>query len=374
MKNKSSNRRRRAKRQKPAQKQSQNENFFEAHVQRKCEKCEDQEKEVQKKSDGKTEGKSNSFFGQYMSNISSKGSALSKQKRSFFEGKLNDDFSDVKLHNDTEAATAAKAIGAKAFAYKNHVVLNKAYSKEGSIEEKQLLVHELKHVQQQRKGQHHIQMMPEEEGKAPEKNVSGNAQSLEKEAEQEEERIMTPEAVPDFKTFGKPSMGKAYGTSVTFQGTTTPSYDGGTGATQNLARTPSENCVGCAESDCYHYTGQLNIDYHVGTHVELPDVPEGLTECQHERVKNAIDNILAPHEQEHVAAFRQYNGTVTLALNYTGCSTGFQDYVQQLHNTNEMARRAIAQNASDALDPFHIEVDLDCEDQAPVPAPEKPEE
>jgi hypothetical protein len=108
--------------------------------------------------------------------------------------------------------------------------------------------------------------------------------------------------------------------------------------------------------------------------VSLPDVPEGLTDCQHERVRNAIDNVLAPHEQDHVNAFHQYNGTVTLPIDYTGCSAGIQEYVQGLHDANAVSRRATVQAASDALDPFHISVDLDCEDEsATATAPEAAE-
>ncbi|WP_299885373.1 DUF4157 domain-containing protein [uncultured Lacinutrix sp.] len=387
MKNKSSNQRRRIRRQKPAQKQVQNDNFFESQVQRKCEKCEDEEKKgVQKKSNGETKGSSKSFFGHYMNNIGSKGNGMSIQNRAFFEGKMQDNFGDVKLHKDKEAASAAKEIGAKAFTYKNHIVLNKAHFEAGSIEEKKLMAHELKHVQQQKNGRHVIQMMPEEESTEPtkeeneqqtkEEDVQEASEAdnvmMEKEAEQEEERIMTPESVPDFQTFGMQTTKRVYANSVTFEGSTDATFDGGIGSTRNLTRTPSEDCVGCAENDCYHYTGQLQIDYHVATSVTLPDVPEGLTDCQHERVRNAIDNVLAPHEQDHVTAFNQYNGTVTLAIDYTGCSAGIQEFVQQLHETNEVARKSSAQSASDALDPFHISVDMDCEDQTSAAPPEEP--
>ena len=55
-----------------------------------------------------------------------------------------------------------------------------------------------------------------------------------------------------------------------------------------------------------HVTGTLVSTYHATTHVTLPrasDFP-GLTPCQRQRVQDAIDNVLAPHEQEHVEAFR----------------------------------------------------------------------
>jgi hypothetical protein len=162
MKNKSSRRRRRVRKQQPSQKKQQSENFFEGQVQRKCEKCEDSDKKgVRKKSDGQSGVQSKPFFGSYMKNINAKGSRLSQDNRSFFEGRMNDNFGDVKLHKDKEATNAAKEIGAKAFTWQNHVVVNSDYFKEGSLESKQLLAHELKHVQQQKNGRHQIQMMPE---------------------------------------------------------------------------------------------------------------------------------------------------------------------------------------------------------------------
>lgn len=188
MKNKSFQPGRRVKKQKPTQNNPQNENFFEVQVQRKCEKCEDEEKSVQKKSGGHSVQAAKPFFGPYMNNIHSKGSSLSRNNRSFFEGRMNDDFGEVKLHTDTDAAYAARDIGAKAFTWQNHIVVNKAYYDEGSMEGKQLLAHELKHVQQQKNGKHVFQMMPEEEtgaptpGEAVQKGPATDPAALEKEA------------------------------------------------------------------------------------------------------------------------------------------------------------------------------------------------
>lgn len=391
MKNKSSNRRRRAKLQKPAQRKTQSENFFEAQVQRKCEKCEGEEKKgVQKKSDGQSTQSSKSFFGHYMNNIGAKGSTLSKQNRSFFEGRMGDNFGDVKIHNDKEAANAAKEIGAKAFTWQNHIVMNKAYFEEGSVEAKQLLAHELKHVQQQKNGRHLIQMMPEDGSTAPAKeekegeNIQSKeggqvpdteATAMEKEAEQEEERILAPEHVPEIQYIGQPTTKMVFGQSISIQGVTNATYNGGNGRSSGLQRTAVTKGPGCSKGDCWHYTGQYTIDYSVSTSVSLPGVPTGLTPCQEDRVRDAITNTLSPHEDQHVGAFNQYNGTVTLPIDYTGPSTGIDAYAQQLHNVNEAARRAAANAASAALDPFNVNIDLECEDEsaaAPPAAPEAP--
>ncbi len=74
----------------PAQKNQSQGDFFEAQVQRKCEKCEDKEEEkVQKKSSEQTTSVNKNFFGHYMNQIDSKGSGISKSNRTFFESRLN---------------------------------------------------------------------------------------------------------------------------------------------------------------------------------------------------------------------------------------------------------------------------------------------
>jgi hypothetical protein len=102
----------------------------------------------------------------------------------------------------------------------------------------------------------------------------------------------------------------------------------------------------------------------VQTSVTLPSVSDfpGLTPCQQRRVQDAIDNILAPHEQEHVRAFETYNGTTRPAFDLTLCRSEFDGAIQRMFDAEAQARRAAAQAASDALDPFHFDVDLNCEE------------
>jgi len=380
MKNKSFNHKRRIKKQQPAKKNQKNDQFFESQVQRKCDPCEDEEKKkVQKKTDSQTTSPSKVFFNNYMHTIDSKGSSLSSGNRAFFEAKMNDDFSGVKLHKDKEAATAAKEIGAKAFAWNNHIVLNSESITEGSIEEKKILAHELKHIQQQKKGEHQLQMMPEgeesktAEGEEKESTDEAKSSSMEKEAELEEENVMTPESVPDFQLFGRPSQKTVFGNSIPLQGRTTATYNGGEGQATGVQRTPVAATSGCLEGDCYRYTGQYIINYNVSTSVSLPGIPDGLRPCQEDNVRNAITNVLVPHEQEHVAAFNQYNGSVTLNIDYTGPRAGLEAHVQQMHDNDDLARMAVANAASAALDPFHINADMDCVDEVEPPTEPQPE-
>ena len=148
------------------------------------------------------------------------------------------------------------------------------------------------------------------------------------------------------------------------RGRTDATYDGGRFQTQNVTVRPATDCTGCSGRNCVHVTGTLEAIYSVATTVTLPRVADfpDLTPCQQRRVQNAIDNVLAPHEQQHVAAFQQYNGTTRRAFDLTLCRSEFDGAIQRMFEAEERARRAAAQAASDALDPFHFDVDVDCEE------------
>lgn len=353
-----------------------NASFFEPSIQRKCEECEEEDKEkVQKKSDAASTG-GGGFFSGYMKGIHAKGKPLGEGPRSFFERRLGGSFGDVRIHSDTEAAMAAKDVRAKAFTWRNHVVLNRAYFDGQDGEGQRLLAHELTHVMQQRRRGDAVQRSPEngpeEETPAPnpgaptasEREPTGEAapRTQEKAAEEQEERIMEPESLPDFSTFGKPTVHVDFTKSVTVKGETEATFDNGVGTTRNLKGVPAKKCEGCDASECFTVTGSLVITYSVSTTVTLPDVPEGLTECQEARVRDAIDNKIKPHEGQHVTAFNTYNGTVTLPINYTGCKAGLEAHVQAMHDANAAARESAARAKSAALDPFNVPIDLDCED------------
>jgi predicted nucleic acid-binding OB-fold protein len=93
----------------------------------------------------------------------------------------------------------------------------------------------------------------------------------------------------------------------------------------------------------------------------VSDYPD-LTPCQRQRVRDAIHNILTPHEQEHVTAFNRYNGTTSRRFDLTLCRNNFESTIRSMFEGEERARRQAAQAASDALDPFYFDVDLNCED------------
>ena len=135
--------------------------------------------------------------------------------------------------------------------------------------------------------------------------------------------------------------------------------------TRNVTTTAATGCRNCPDAGCVRCRGRLVIRYRVRTTVTLPSVSDfpDLTPCQQQRVRDAIQNVLAPHEQEHVNAFNAYNGTTTRRFDLTLCRSEFDRTIQSMVESEESIRRRAAQSASDALDPFHFDVDLDCEDE-----------
>lgn len=180
------------------------------------------------------------------------------------------------------------------------------------------------------------------------------------------------EQMPTLKGEGAPSHAVAFNGRgpLRLRGRTDATYDGGRFQTQNVTVRPGTGCTDCAGRQCIHVTGTLEATYSVSTTVTLPRVADfpDLTPCQRRRVQDAIDNILAPHEQQHVQAFAQYNGTTRRAFDLTLCRSAFDGAIQRMFEAEEQARRAAAQAASDALDPFHFDVDLDCEEPRQPPA------
>jgi hypothetical protein len=84
--------------------------------------------------------------------IGSSGSPLAADVRAEMEGRLGQDFSDVRVHNDSAAHDSAAAVNAHAYTVGSNVVFQRGRYDTGSAEGKTMLAHELTHVVQQRSG------------------------------------------------------------------------------------------------------------------------------------------------------------------------------------------------------------------------------
>jgi hypothetical protein len=165
---------------------------------------------------------------------------------------------------------------------------------------------------------------------------------------------------------GEAAHDVAFNTSLRLEGRTDATFDGGNFHTERVRVSAATGCQGCStDNPCIRARGTLVATYAVTTTVTLPSAANfpNLRPCQRQRVQAAIDNILVPHEQEHVTAFNTYNGTTRRAFDLTLCRNDFDAAIQAMFDTEAASRQSAAQAASDALDPFHFDVNIDCEDQ-----------
>ncbi|HFA48328.1 MAG TPA: hypothetical protein ENJ95_04835 [Bacteroidetes bacterium] len=167
---------------------------------------------------------------------------------------------------------------------------------------------------------------------------------------------------------GRPSTAVNFGHlgPVKLKGKTKADYsNNGWKATEEKLK-KGTGCEGCKPKKCTEYTGVLVSTFKVSTRVSLPRMSDyqAYSACQKKRIKAAIDDVLAPHEQQHVQAFKTYDGTVKTPFSMTACRKKLKNIAvakfTDMHEKTEAPRRAAAQAASDALDPFVVNVDLKC--------------
>jgi len=95
--------------------------------------------------------------------LHSPGQALDQSTRSFFEQRLQRDFSSVRVHTGGRASESARSVGALAYTVGNNVVFGTGKYAPETTEGKKLIAHELTHVVQQRGLQKSVQRQVVEE-------------------------------------------------------------------------------------------------------------------------------------------------------------------------------------------------------------------
>lgn len=204
-----------------------------------------------------------------------------------------------------------------------------------------------------------IQM--KEKGEEEEEKV----QKKEAGPEEEKEMTFTPTmATQDVKEQNTRHFANCEGVSV--QGHTDANY--GNSYTAPGASSPGKGCAECSGEDCITNTGTVVSVFTTNPQITLPSVPSGLNKCEQQAVRSFINTTLQAHEQQHVAAFNTYRGTVRTPYIYKGCSGGLDAYTQHIHDTIESARKAKSDAKSAALDVNGaniFNVTCDCPDPAP---------
>lgn len=79
-----------------------------------------------------------------------RGAPLPAAERSFFEGRMGMDFSDVRIHTGAAPAQISDRIGARAFTRGNDIAFSRGEYQPGTSAGRRLMAHELTHVAQQR--------------------------------------------------------------------------------------------------------------------------------------------------------------------------------------------------------------------------------
>jgi hypothetical protein len=133
-------------------------------AQRKCGACEDEEeKKVQRKEQGSSADSTAPAPPIVYEALSSIGKPLDSATRGFFEPRFGHDFSEVRVHADAKAASAARMVEARAYTVGSDIVFGSGEYAPATAEGNKLLAHELAHVVQQHTDEaepSHIQRAP----------------------------------------------------------------------------------------------------------------------------------------------------------------------------------------------------------------------
>lgn len=120
-----------------------------------CAQCEDDDaKSIQRKGRQQVNTSTNSLI---ENTLQSTGQSMDGATRGFMENRFGYDFSNVRIHNDSQAHQSASEINALAYTHKNQIAFASGQYQPHTYEGKKLLAHELTHVVQQSKSPRNIQ-------------------------------------------------------------------------------------------------------------------------------------------------------------------------------------------------------------------------
>ncbi|MEP6928443.1 MAG: DUF4157 domain-containing protein, partial [Flavobacterium sp.] len=135
--------------EKPVQKKGKEKEEEKKKIQKKADKEEDKKKPVQKKSNNSESTVNNNKLESNLKSSKGGGSPLSKGVKSEMESGFGTDFSQVRIHTDSNATQMSQDLGAQAFTNGNDIYFNSGKYDANSKQGKHLLAHELTHTVQQ---------------------------------------------------------------------------------------------------------------------------------------------------------------------------------------------------------------------------------
>jgi Domain of unknown function (DUF4157) len=127
-------------------------------LQRKCASCEEEDQKAasrlaRKQTNGGAAGLDGRAAPPIVEEVlASPGQPLDAATRAFFEPRLGQDISQVRLHTDSKAAESARSVNALAYTVGNHITLRDGHSAAEGDPGRWLLAHELAHTVQQNAG------------------------------------------------------------------------------------------------------------------------------------------------------------------------------------------------------------------------------
>ena len=121
-------------------------------IRRQSEEEEEEEEPIQAKSNSSSTAEVSSSVESSINSLKGRGQPLSESTRKYFEPLFGSDFSQVRVHTNSQAGNIAKSINAKAFTTGQDVVFNSGQYSPETSGGKHLLAHELTHVMQQSSG------------------------------------------------------------------------------------------------------------------------------------------------------------------------------------------------------------------------------
>ena len=150
------------------------------------------------------------------------------------------------------------------------------------------------------------------------------------------------------------------------EGKTVANYDHGTYRTKGKTR-QGKTCEECSGNDCITFSGNVISVFKANPVVTLPNVPKNLSVCEQAAVKTFILTTLKKHEQNHVIAFKTYNGKVVTPFVFNGCRKDFDQHVLDIHNRIDRIRIADANRKSNSFDPFNKKIPCNCPEESTKP-------
>lgn len=149
--------------------------------------------------------------------LNSSGQPLDSETSSLMQSRFEHDFSDVRIHHDSQAATSAQAMSAQAYTVGQHIVFGAGQYAPDSTTGKRLLAHELTHTLQQQLPAAPIAELPaseQEADRAADAVVAGNPISIQTTAPIGVARQPLPSSSPisaDLTDSASPFLARAIG-------------------------------------------------------------------------------------------------------------------------------------------------------------------